>query len=44
MTMRGAWEKIVRDYINKKQGNDNLKRYAYEEMVVTYYEIQNGDL
>ncbi len=42
MTMRGAWEKIVRDYINKKQGNDNLKRYAYEEMVVTYYEIQNG--
>lgn len=37
MTIGRGWERIVLDY--KKKGIHN---YAYEEMEVTYYEIQRG--
>lgn len=41
MSIRSAWGKIVQDY--EKQcslGKEN--RYAYEEMKLTYYEMQGG--
>ncbi|MDD6571743.1 MAG: type II secretion system F family protein [Thermoflexaceae bacterium] len=38
MSIFKAWEKIVRDY-EKKNGK---KRFAYEEMKITYHEIQSG--
>ncbi|NLZ81058.1 MAG: hypothetical protein GX913_04560 [Clostridiales bacterium] len=37
MTIGRSWERIILDY--KKKGIHN---YAYEEMEVTYYEIQKG--
>lgn len=37
MSVRMAWERIVRDY--KKSG---IKRYAYEEMTVTFNEMNSG--
>lgn len=39
MSVRLAWEKIVGDY--RKRG---IKRYAYEEMVITYNEIRAGTM
>lgn len=42
MSILRGWEKIVRDY-EKKIGEDvSRRRYAYEEMKITYYEIQSG--
>jgi hypothetical protein len=37
MSVRRAWEKIVEDYTKK-----NVKRYAYEEMVITCNQIRAG--
>lgn len=42
MTIKGAWQKIVLDYREKKDKNPAMFRYAYEEMLVTYYEMQGG--
>lgn len=42
MTVKKAWEKIVLDYVNKLEKNENRKRYAFEEMRITYYELNNG--
>lgn len=39
MSVRTAWEKIINDY-RAKAGNN--RRYAYEEMVITYNEIRTG--
>ncbi len=38
MTIGKAWEKIVMDYRN----NSSEKRYVYEEMLIIYYQMQEG--
>lgn len=41
MTVTNAWKKIVNDYcIERKE--TGIKRYAYEEMLITVYEMDNG--
>lgn len=42
MTMKGAWMKIVSDYLAKRESGEGEKRYAYEEMLVTCREMENG--
>lgn len=42
MTVKAAWTKMVYDYQQKKKKDKNLHRYAYEEMMITYYELQSG--
>ncbi len=39
MSIRGAWKKIATDY-RENAGAD--RRYAYEEMLLTLYEMENG--
>lgn len=41
MTVPNAWEKISKDYKQKKE-ETGKKRYAYEEMLLTVYEIKSG--
>lgn len=41
MTLRMAWKKIVGDY-EERENRKGGKRYAYEEMKLTYYEMQSG--
>jgi hypothetical protein len=42
MTVKGAWQKIALDYREKKESNSKYYRFAYEEMLITYYEIIGG--
>lgn len=42
MTMKGAWMKIVSDYLKKREEGSCRKRFAYEEMLVTCRELENG--
>lgn len=42
MSILKAWERIVKDYEKKVKKNPEICRYAYEEMKITYYEIQSG--
>ena len=42
MTMKNAWGKITTEYVSKRKSGDKDKRYAYEEMMITYNEISNG--
>lgn len=42
MTVKGAWQKIALDYREKKQVDKKYFRYAYEEMLISYYEITSG--
>lgn len=42
MSVQKAWEKIIRDYEKHLLSGEKKKRYAYEEMKKTYYEIQSG--
>ena len=39
MTVRGAWKKIATDY---RENAGASVRYAYEEMLFTLYEMENG--
>ncbi|MBE5894906.1 MAG: secretion protein F [Lachnospiraceae bacterium] len=41
MSVRGAWKKIAMDYRTKKEKGGE-KRYAYEEMLFTVYELERG--
>ncbi|MDE7476565.1 MAG: type II secretion system F family protein [Lachnospiraceae bacterium] len=41
MTVPNAWNKIARDYKRRRE-EGSKKRYAYEEMLITIYEIENG--
>lgn len=41
MTVPNAWDKIAGDYRLKKE-EDGRKRYAYEEMLLTVYEMESG--
>lgn len=40
MNIKGAWERIVRDYQETKQAEG--KHYVYEEMMVSICEMENG--
>jgi len=40
MNIKGAWERIVRDYQETKQAEK--RHYVYEEMMVSICEIENG--
>ena len=41
MTVPNAWNKIASDYKHRR-GNNSKKRYAYEEMLMTIYEMESG--
>lgn len=41
MTVPNAWTKIARDY-RKRREEGGGKRYAYEEMLLAYYEMESG--
>lgn len=41
MTVPNAWQKVAKDYRTKKQ-ETGRKRYAYEEMLLTIYEMESG--
>ncbi len=41
-SMKGAWGKIVHDYLLKKEKNRTRPRYVYEEMKRSLYELNNG--
>ena len=42
MTVRGAWEKIVEDYEKRREEKRSGRRYAYEEMAKTSYQMAAG--
>lgn len=42
MTMKGAWKRVVKEYETKRALNLIDKRYAYEEMILTCKELDNG--
>lgn len=42
MSILRAWERIVKDYEKKTVKEFKARRFAYEEMKITYYEIQSG--
>lgn len=41
MTVPNAWNKIAKDYRKRRDGGGR-KRFAYEEMLLTIYEMENG--
>lgn len=41
MTVPNAWNKIAKDYKNRRE-ECGPKRYAYEEMLLTVYEMDSG--
>lgn len=41
MTVPNAWNKVAKDYLVKKD-QTKAKRYAYEEMLLTIHEMENG--
>lgn len=41
MTLKGAWRRIIADY-NKGRKQESKKSYVYEEMVVTWNEMESG--
>lgn len=41
MTVPNAWQRVAKDYRTKKQ-ETGRKRYAYEEMLLTIYEMESG--
>lgn len=42
MTLRGAWQRIIQDYLKEKKGSPEKVRYVYEEMIITWNEMENG--
>lgn len=41
MTVPNAWQRVAKDYRARKQ-ETGRKRYAYEEMLLTIYEMESG--
>lgn len=41
LSLKNAWEKIIKDY-EKEKVLTNISHYVYEEMKVTYYEMELG--
>jgi len=42
MTIKGAFKKIVNDYMLRVEQGDKQKRYAYEEMCLAVHMMENG--
>ena len=42
MTISGAWGKIAMEYEKKRKLDEKKKRYAYEEWLFTWTELENG--
>lgn len=42
LTIRGAWERMVREYRSLVGENPKRRRYVYEEMFITWNQIRNG--
>jgi tight adherence protein C len=42
MTVKQAWIRIAQDYKEKNDSCDKMKRYAYEEMLITVHELRLG--
>ncbi len=42
LTVRSAWERMVRDYEAARSAGKQKERAAYEEMRQTYYQFSNG--
>lgn len=42
MTIQGAWEKIVTDYLKEKEEGDFKRKEVFEEMTITYYQLKSG--
>lgn len=42
MTISKAWEKTVLDYAAKRKSEGIKIRFAYEEMLITYYQMESG--
>lgn len=43
MSLKQAWNRISAQYLDKRQKKEMRKRYVYEEMVITNYEICDGE-
>ena len=41
MTVPNAWNRVAKDYRKRRDGGGR-KRFAYEEMLLTIYEVENG--
>lgn len=41
MTVTNAWNRIAMDYLRKRE-KTGIKRFAYEEMLITKYELESG--
>ena len=42
VTIRNAFRKIAYDYKKQKEEGKGIKRYVYEEMLITCYELDGG--
>ena len=42
ISLQRAWEKMIREYLQKREKRQIKKRFIYEEMVFTYREMENG--
>ena len=42
MTLRGAWQRIIHDYLKEKKESPEKMKYVYEEMIITWNEMENG--
>lgn len=42
ISLQRAWEKMIREYLQKREKKQMNKRFAYEEMVFAYREMENG--
>lgn len=42
MTIKQAWGRITGEYVEKYNSKGIKKRYAYEELLITWHEITNG--
>ncbi len=42
MTISGAWKKIIGQYEMQRERGWKKRRYVYEEMIITWREMQNG--
>ena len=42
LTIRGTWERITRDYEQRKERGEITFRYLYEEMLLTRFDLENG--
>lgn len=42
ISLQRAWEKMIREYMQKRERRKSDKRFVYEEMAFAYREMENG--